>query len=63
MSENNVIKLSDEGNSICSICRTEYQGCGNNAAPYPGYCCDSCNTKCVIPARLAMIMIAKGKLQ
>jgi hypothetical protein len=63
MSENDVIKLSDQGNSICSICRTNYQGWGNNAYPYPGRCCDSCDAECVVPARLAMIMIAKGKWQ
>jgi hypothetical protein len=63
MNENNVIKLSDQRNSICSICRTEYQGWGNNADPYPGRCCDSCNAECVVPARFAMMIIAKGKLQ
>ena len=38
---------------ICCICGEEYTGYGNNAEPYKeGYCCDECNKKFVIPARL-----------
>jgi hypothetical protein len=34
----------------CSICTEEYDGRGND--PFDGRCCDSCNTRFVIPARL-----------
>lgn len=38
----------------CCICGEEIAGYGNNAAPYKeGKCCDACNLKFVIPARLA----------
>ena len=38
----------------CCICGEEYEGYGNNAEPYKkGYCCDACNIKFVIPARIA----------
>lgn len=37
----------------CSICGKEYTGWGNNARPVNnGRCCDECNTKVVIPARM-----------
>lgn len=39
---------------ICCICGKEFEGWGNN--PYPlkdeGECCDDCNFKYVIPARI-----------
>lgn len=47
---------------ICCICGKEYNGYGNN--PYPvGWdiyseddrCCDECNRKYVIPARIAKL--------
>lgn len=38
---------------ICSICKKEYEGYGNNAQPVrDGLCCDECNEKKVLPARL-----------
>lgn len=38
---------------ICSICKKEYTGWGNNAEPInDGRCCDECNWKKVIPARM-----------
>jgi hypothetical protein len=39
---------------VCCICGEEYDGYGNNPAPYKdhGKCCDSCNIKFVIPARM-----------
>lgn len=41
---------------ICCICGEEYEGYGNNPEPYKekekGKCCDSCNIKFVIPARM-----------
>lgn len=43
---------------VCCICGEPYEGYGNNAEPYAkGRCCDACNIKFVIPARLAA---AKG---
>ena len=40
---------------VCCICGAEYSGHGND--PYPvkeeGRCCDECNYKVVIPARMA----------
>jgi hypothetical protein len=39
---------------ICSICHLPYEGWGNNAAPYPGRCCDDCNGH-VLLARIWMI--------
>jgi len=41
---------------LCSICKSEYKGYGNNAEPInDGKCCDSCNHCEVIPARLNML--------
>jgi len=44
---------------ICCICGKKFRGYGNN--PYPAVkdeegavCCDSCNRKVVIPARLKL---------
>ena len=37
----------------CSICGKDFIEIGNNAEPIrKGICCDSCNTKFVIPARI-----------
>ena len=45
---------------ICSICKKEYFGWGNNAQPVnDGRCCDNCNTEKVIPARLAIFFADK----
>lgn len=44
---------------ICSICGKEFEGFGNN--PYPvtkgedDRCCDECNDKYVIPARITAL--------
>ena len=40
---------------ICSICRKPYTGFGNNAYPFPGICCDSCNAEYVIPHRMTLL--------
>ena len=41
---------------ICSICGNEYEGWGNNAEPLNGgKCCDNCNDRVVIPARINAI--------
>lgn len=43
-----------ENKEKCVLCGKEIEGYGNNPAPLAdeGKCCDSCNTKRVIPARL-----------
>ena len=42
------------GKHTCCICGTEFEGWGNNPQPIneEGRCCDSCNTKYVIPSRI-----------
>ena len=41
---------------ICCICKKPFDGYGNNAEPVcAGSCCDECNMKEVIPARLRML--------
>lgn len=46
-------KLHEDEESCC-ICGEPINGYGNNAEPYKsGRCCDACNMKFVIPARLA----------
>lgn len=46
-------KLTDGKTDICCICGEPIDGYGNNAEPYKtGRCCDACNLKFVIPARL-----------
>ena len=39
----------------CCICGEKFDGYGHNPQPYKksGTCCDACNSKFVIPARLA----------
>ena len=41
----------------CCICGDDFEGYGNNPAPYKesGKCCDACNRKFVIPARLMQL--------
>ncbi len=50
------IKLTEgkEAEYTCCICGEEFEGYGNNPAPVKesGKCCDACNRKFVIPARL-----------
>ena len=42
--------------SICCICGRKFEGYGNNAEPVKeGLCCDSCNWRVVIPARLTLM--------
>ena len=41
---------------ICCICKKPFDGYGNNAEPVcSGSCCDECNMKEVIPARMKML--------
>lgn len=40
---------------VCPLCGEKFLGFGNNPEPLASYeerCCDECNTKYVIPARL-----------
>lgn len=48
------IKLDESAEKkVCVICGKEFEGYGNNAQPVKdGLCCDECNAKEVIPARL-----------
>ena len=50
------VKLTEgkEAEYTCCICGEEFEGYGNNPAPVKesGKCCDACNRKFVIPARL-----------
>jgi len=56
-------ELLHEGKEIdgkCCICGEEILGYGNNAEPYAhGRCCDACNAKFVLPARIEEIKINK----
>ena len=47
--------LKEAKEEICCICGEPIEGYGNNPRPYrhEGRCCDACNSKFVIPARLA----------
>ncbi len=51
-------KLIEAKENICCICGEIIDGYGNNPEPYvsadEGRCCDGCNVKFVIPARLDM---------
>lgn len=55
------IKLTEgkEAEYTCCICGEEFEGYGNNPAPVKesGKCCDACNRKFVIPARLSNLDI------
>ncbi len=46
--------LRESKKEVCCICGEELDGYGNNPEPYKqsGKCCDACNIKFVIPARL-----------
>ena len=51
----NVIFEKKELN-LCSICFVSYSGFGNNAEPVNrGRCCDTCNGRFVIPARINLM--------
>jgi hypothetical protein len=48
------INLDQSKVNTCSICGADYEGWGNNAHPVnAGRCCDQCNWKVVVPARLS----------
>lgn len=51
------LKEGKEAEYTCCICGEDFEGYGNNPAPYKesGKCCDACNRKFVIPARLSQL--------
>ena len=50
------IKLDENKEQECVICHKPFEGYGNNAEPVAeGRCCDECNAKVVIPARIEEI--------
>ena len=52
-------KLTESKEDFCCICGEPIEGYGNNPEPFmssmSGQCCDGCNLKFVVPARLASI--------
>lgn len=54
-------KLTEAAESkICCICKKPFDGHGNNAEPIcSGSCCDECNMKEVIPARISNLKKSK----
>ena len=47
----------------CVLCKDEYMGYGNNAAPVAeGKCCDNCNFTQVISARLVKVVVRQTPL-
>lgn len=54
------IKLDEDKEQECVICHKPFEGYGNNAEPVAeGRCCDECNAKVVIPARIEEMNKAK----
>lgn len=54
------IKLDENKEQECVICHKPFEGYGNNAEPVAeGRCCDECNAKVVIPARIEEMNKAK----
>lgn len=50
-----MIRQLKENKNTCCICGKEIKGYGNNAASVKSsICCDECNIKVVIPARLGI---------
>lgn len=49
--------LKEAKEEICCICGEPIEGYGNNPRPYKheGRCCDACQRKFVLPARLAKL--------
>ena len=58
-----VESLKEAKEETCCICGEPIEGYGNNPNPYKreGRCCDACNLKFVIPARLAELNKLKEK--
>lgn len=51
------LKEGKEAEYTCCICGEDFEGYGNSPAPYKesGRCCDACNRKFVVPARLMQL--------
>lgn len=51
------LKEGKEAEYTCCICGDDFEGYGNNPVPYKesGKCCDACNRKFVIPARISQM--------
>lgn len=50
------MKREKDYDYICSICRKKCSGFGNNPRPLVGKkCCNTCNSKYVIPVRTIMM--------
>jgi hypothetical protein len=51
------LKEGKEAEYTCCICGEDFEGYGNNPSPYreSGKCCDACNKKFVVPARLMQL--------
>lgn len=51
-------RLTESLDNICCICGEEIDGHGNNPSPVKeeGRCCDACNAKFVIPARIEAVV-------
>lgn len=48
------IALNNPKHGICCICGKPYHNHGNNARPFKdGRCCDECDSKYVLPYRIA----------
>jgi hypothetical protein len=54
--DDRLVEALKENLNSCIICGEEFEGPGNNPVPVTndGRCCDACNLKFVIPARLEM---------
>ena len=55
--QENLSEATSSKKFICCICGEESEGYGNNPEPVrkTGQCCDACNRKFVIPARIEAI--------
>jgi hypothetical protein len=51
-------RLTESLENVCCICGEEFEGHGNNPSPVKedGRCCDACNVKFVIPARIEAVV-------
>lgn len=44
----------------CCICKSQIEGYGHNAEPVmAGKCCNNCNTRVVVPARIFEMVVEK----
>jgi hypothetical protein len=53
--------VKESSSQICVICRLTFEGQGQSAEPVKkGRCCNRCNDKHVIPARIRQMRMIKG---